>query len=76
MEILGMKLRDELEEGVIPIDAVVLVKFLDSEGNMGVHLTTTETLTDFEAFGLLKIAASVQKQSILKNWEADDDGGE
>jgi hypothetical protein len=73
MDILGMELREPLEEGAIPVDAVVLVKYLDRDGDIGVHLTTTESLTDFEAFGLLEIAAALQKQNIIGRWEETED---
>lgn len=75
MEFLGMKLRDPLPENAIPVDAVVVIKFLDDDGD-GFHLTTTESLSDVEAFGLLSISAAVQKDNIINNMEDHDDNDE
>lgn len=72
MEFLGMKLRDPLPDNAIPVDAVVVIKFLDDDSE-GFHLTTTESLSDVEAYGLLSISAAVQKDNIISNMEEHDD---
>lgn len=72
-EIFGMELKDDLDERDTPIDAVVVVKYISDGGDISWLATTTETLTDLEALGMLRAAQIVQEEQIKENWR-DSDG--
>ena len=55
----GMALDDVLPEGAIPLEAVVVVKYLDKKGSVDVWHTATPELNIWEAVGMVR-AASLQ----------------
>jgi hypothetical protein len=69
--IFGLETTDNLPENWTPLDAVAIVKCLDENGNLSFVIRSTRTLSDWECFGLLEIAARTQANSILVNIEDD-----
>lgn len=72
--IFGLEPSSSLPENWTPLDAVAVVKCLDEDGNLAFVIRSTETLSDWECFGLLELAAKGQARDILKN--LSDDGEE
>lgn len=71
--IFGLEPSDELPENWTPLDAVAVVKCLDENGDLSFVIRSTKTLSDWECFGLLELAAKSQANQIVKNIEDDDD---
>jgi len=59
-------------EGWTPLDAVAVIKCLDQEGNTAFLIRSTSTLSDWECYGLLSIAAAQEKKEILDNFEEEE----
>lgn len=72
--IFGLSTSHPLPEKWTPLDAVCVVKCLDDNGDLSFVIRSTKTLSDWECFGLLEIAARSQANGILNNIE--DDGEE
>lgn len=71
--IFGLE-TNNLPENWTPLDAVAIVKCLDEDGELGFAIRNTKTLSTWESFGLLEIAAKRQANDILIN--IDDEDGE
>jgi len=71
MEILGLETSEPIPENFIPLDAIAIVKGLE-DGELTVFIRSTETLTDFEALGLLDAAHAQQQKEILDNMESGE----
>lgn len=75
--IFGLEPADNLPENWTPLDAVAVVKCLDEDGDLTFFISATQTLSDWECFGLLELAARSQSDSVVKNLQAsgeeDDD---
>lgn len=71
--IFGLESSTSLPDNWTPLDAVAVVKCLDEDGNLSYVIRSTETLSDWECFGLLEIAAKSQARSILNDIEDDED---
>lgn len=71
--IFGLEPSHNLPENWTPIDAVAVVKCLNEDGELTFMISSTETLSDWECYGLLEIAAKSQENAILQNLE---DNGE
>jgi hypothetical protein len=69
--IFGLEPSCSLPENWTPLDAVAVIKCLDEDGDLTFAIRSTETLSDWESFGLLEIAAKSQASDILKNLEVD-----
>lgn len=73
MTIFGLETSNpDLPKGWVPLDAVAVVKCLDEDGNPSFVIRSTKYLTDWEAYGLLEIAAKSQANEILENIEDDE----
>ena len=73
--IFGLETTTKLPENWTPLEAAAVVKCLDEDGNLSFVIRSTKTLSDWDCFGLLEIAARTQSTIILENIE-DDDGEE
>lgn len=69
-DVFGLPLQD-LPRDSIPVDAVVVVKFL-ADGQVGYDYKETEGLPTFEAFGMLHWAARAMMDSMLDDTEPQD----
>ena len=61
-----------LPDNWTPLDAVAVIKCLDEKSELAFVIRSTETLSDWECFGLLELAAKTQAQSILEGFEDDE----
>lgn len=59
----------ELPENWTPLEAVAVIKCLDEEGSPCFAIRSTETLSGWEAVGLLEVAAKAQINDILGDME-------
>lgn len=69
--IFGLKTSEPFPEGWTPIEAVAVLKCLDDEGQLAFVLRSTQTLTDWECFALLQLAAESQKREIVEGFESE-----
>jgi hypothetical protein len=69
--IFGLEPSEPLPAGWTPLDAVAVVKALDEDGELAFAVRSTVTLSDWECFALLRLAASVQEREIMEGF---DDG--
>jgi hypothetical protein len=56
-KVLGMELADQLPEGWVALEAVVLLKCLDEKGEPDIFMTATPKLATVDALGLATAAA-------------------
>lgn len=59
---LNLDLTLDIPEGFTPLEAVVVIKCLDEDGELALSVRTTSGLTSWESVGML-IAASDQARS-------------
>lgn len=71
--IFGLKTSSTFPENWTPLDAVAVVKCLDENGDLSFLIRSTKTLSDWECFSLLELAARSQSNSILKNLEDEEE---
>ena len=69
--IFDLEPSDKLPDNWTPLEAVAVVKCLDENGDLSFAIRSTSTLSDWECFGLLELAAKSQAKSILDNIEND-----
>lgn len=63
-EVYGLKI-DDLPENATPLDAIVIVKYLNEEAEPRLHCMVTNGLMIWEALGILKgYAAEAEKKFI------------
>ena len=62
----------DLPKNWTPLEAVAVVKCLDEDGHLAFVIRSTPTLSTWECYGLLDIAARSQANDILQNIENDD----
>lgn len=74
--IFGLETTHTLPENWTPLDAVAVVKCLDENGDLGFVIRSTATLSTWECYGLLDIAARSQGNNILENIEDDEEEDE
>ena len=70
--IFGLNTSSPFPENWTPLDAVAVVKCLDENGDLSFVIRSTKTLSDWECFGLLELAARSQANSIIDNIEDED----
>ena len=70
--IFGFKTSSTFPENWTPLDAVAVVG-LDENGDLSFLIRSTKTLSDWECFSLLELAARSQSNSILKNLEDEEE---
>ncbi|UDY36285.1 hypothetical protein [Dermatobacter hominis] len=68
----GFKLH-RLDEGWTPLQAFVLVKSLDEDGDVAWSFRTSEPLNLEELLGALSVQVELLRQKLVQQWE---DGGE
>lgn len=71
--IYGMALKTGLEPGETPVDAVVVLKYLDDDGVQCWMIDSTPTLSNIEALGMLTAAQRQQLDALADRFE---DAGE
>lgn len=57
-----------LGDGMMPIDAIVLVKAMDSDGRIGWYHRMTEGVTGTEAVGALVVATDIHRNAVRDNF--------
>jgi len=62
-----------LEPGWTPLQAFVLVKALDEQGEAGWSFRTSESLNLEELLGALIIQTDLLRKRLLANWTSEDD---
>jgi hypothetical protein len=62
----------ELPARWTPLDAVAVVKCLDEDGDLAFCVRATGTLSTWECYALLALAADVQRQEVVDSFESDD----
>ena len=62
-----------LDEGWTPLQAFVLVKSLDDEGDVAWSFRTSEVLNLEELLGALTVQVEVLEHKLARLWEADDE---
>jgi hypothetical protein len=70
--IFGLEPKDELPEGSTPVDAIAIVKYLDKDGDMSLQLTSTRSLSSWEALGMATAAAASYKNDLVENFEESE----
>jgi len=71
--IFGLETSEpELPPKWTPLEAVAVIKCLDEEGNLGFVIRSTESLSPWECFGLLELAAKSQAKDIVDGFEDDE----
>ena len=59
-----------LAEGAIPLEAIVLVKVLDEDGDVGWTFLHTEAVSDEEMLGALWGYTTHLKRRVRRDWDA------
>lgn len=63
-----------LPEGCIPLEAVVLIRCLDEDGDPTIEIRSTDGLASWDRIGMLTVALDVTRESAAACWRpADDD---
>ena len=62
-----------LLDGAVPVEALVLVKFLDSCGHPTWALRTTNRLNDEELLGALSVQTELLRRQLVQQWWVDDE---
>lgn len=70
--IFGLETTHKLPENWTPLEAVAVVKCLDENGELGFVIRSTATLSTWECYGLLDLAAKSQANTVLSNIEDDE----
>lgn len=73
--IFGLETPASLPDGWMPLEAISVVKCLDDEGSVVLYLAGTETLSTWEAMGMLQAALDVNRDT-LRGAFAVNDGGD
>lgn len=71
MSMFGLD-SEALPDGWTPLEAVAVVKCLDSNGVTGLALRTTEGLALWEAVGMLIAAADTERAVVGQCFEAEE----
>ncbi len=68
----GFKLHP-LEDGWTPLEAFVLVKCLDDDGDHAWSFRTTNPLNLEELLGALTVQVEILKRKLASSWDDEDD---
>lgn len=63
---------EPLPAGWTPLQAFVLVKCLDEDGDPAWCERGSDDINDEEFLGALSIQVALRKQNLLKEWDSDD----
>lgn len=74
--IFGLETTHKLPENWTPLEAVAVIKCLDEDGSLGFVIRSTETLSNWECYGLLDLAAKSQANTVLDNIQDDEEEDE
>jgi hypothetical protein len=72
----------EINPNVVPLEAVILIKAMDTEGSTTLFIRTTKGLNGWEEIGMLQIAQRTIEDSLAEQFvpthliETDDDEDE
>jgi hypothetical protein len=72
-EVLNGLTITELEDGAMPVDAIILVKTLNSDGAPRWALRTTDGVNEVEVIGALTVVSDYRRQHFVNGWESDGD---
>ena len=72
-EVLGGMKISPLETGATPVEAFVLIKLLDPEGDPQWSFRTTNRLNLEELLGAMVVQVEVLKRKLTSYWEDGDD---
>ena len=64
---------EALPDDVIPLEAIVLIKAFDENGEVAWYQRLTDGLSDFEAVGALVVAADLVKQGCIDGFMSSED---
>lgn len=67
---------ESLPENTTPLEAVVVIKTLDEEGEVSLWIRSSAGLNAWEQLGMLEIAAYSTKRSLQGTFRADDKDSE
>lgn len=62
-----------LDEGATPLEAFVLVKYLDSDGDSTWSYRTTHRLNREELLGALIVQVDVLREELRREWDDEED---
>jgi hypothetical protein len=62
-----------LDPGWTPLQAFVMIKALDENGESGWSFRTSESLNLEELLGALTVQVDLLRKRLLANWSSDDD---
>lgn len=71
MKVVGIDVGPELEAEATPVEAMVILKYLDSEGRMQIALRLSEGWTTWEVSGLLSLLASSMRAEFMGTLQDD-----
>lgn len=66
----NMRITD-LPDNVVAVEAIVLVKGLDEDGDVCFFTRTSEGMTTWEALGMLEAAAAVRRAGMVDAFRSD-----
>jgi hypothetical protein len=72
-EVLGSAKLVPLPDSAMVVDAVVLIKAMDADGDVGWYTRFTEDLSTVEAVGALTVACDLERRRALSIYEPEDD---
>ncbi len=75
MEILGIEMMD-LPEGCTAVEAVLLVKVLDSSGSVGLVERASRGLSSWESLGMAVTFADSMRSQLRDSWFASGEDDE
>ena len=71
----GLEL-EPLDPDAIPLDAIVIVKCLDADGDTTIDIRSTDGLMVWDRVGMLTVALEVAKRTAADCWRPVDDADE
>lgn len=75
-EVLGDLRIKPMEDGDFPLAAVIMVKFMDSDGDRGWLLRHTSEIDTVEIIGILTAEGDRMRKQYVEGWEEDADDDE
>lgn len=66
----GMEIHP-LDAGSVPVEAILLVKYLDDDGEQGWALRTTAPPNRYELLGALEVHRQLLLDGLTEEWDVD-----